>query len=57
MKILDIFKSSEKKSDFSSFFSEPIATQKKVIKTAVRKANKEQQELYGRYKTSKLKTL
>lgn len=59
MKFLKLFKKRREESDFSSFFSSPIPKQKKVIKSVVREANKEQQELYKRYKNSistKLKT-
>lgn len=60
MKILEIFTKKDKKSDFSDFFAKPIGTQKRVIKAVIREANKEQKDLYDKYRqtsSTKLKTL
>ncbi len=50
MKISRFFSKNKEKSDFAEFFSRPISQQKKVIKSAIKEANKEQKELYDQFK-------
>ena len=57
MKLFKFLSKDKEKSDFSEFFSKPISHQKKVIKSAVKDANKEQKEMYDRYKSNVLETV